>query len=75
MEEIVSKSVFNETFSSTQKKPRGAKVYGIPLSKELGAFIEEASPKSKQQLFLNMFFAGKLAADDFFSEDIVEELE
>jgi len=75
MDEYLPKNQYKETIVNSTKKPRGAKVYGVPFSKELGVFIEEASPKSKQQLFLNMFFAGKVSAEDFFTEEISEDLE
>lgn len=73
MEEYSSKNTYQEQFSAPPKKTRGAKVYGVPFSKELGSYIDQASPRSKHQLFLNMFFAGKVTAEDFFTEEIEED--
>ncbi|MGP1507768.1 MAG: hypothetical protein ACTTJW_02680 [Sphaerochaeta sp.] len=59
------------------KKPkRGAKVYGLPLSKELVSYIEDAAPQASQQRLIDMFFAGKFSPvqfddgeDDVFDEE------
>ena len=57
------------------KKPstkRGAKVYGIPLSKELVSYIDDAAPQAGQQRLIDMFFAGKFSPvpmDDKEDED------
>jgi len=67
----------------TAKKPaskRGAKVYGIPMSKELASFIDDASPATGQQRLIDMFFAGKfspfsMADDDEIIDDIDDLLD
>lgn len=57
------------------KKPRhGANVYGLPVSKELASFIEDASPDSQQQRLMTMFFAGRLSGTPVF-EDFEQEEE
>ena len=63
----------------TQKKPkRGAKVYGMPLSKELVSYIDDAAPQANQQRLIDMFFAGKFSPirvddDDDFDFDFDTE--
>jgi hypothetical protein len=48
-----------EEFFSSKKTKRGAKVYGIPLSKEIASYIDDAAPQAWQQRLVDMFFAGK----------------
>lgn len=67
--------------SKKSSSKRGAKVYGIPLSKELVSYIEDAAPQAGQQRLIDMFFAGKFSPvpmddecedeDDFIEEDDV----
>ena len=71
----------SEEFFSTKKptSKRGAKVYGIPLSKELASFIDDASPAVGQQRLIDMFFAGKFSpfsmSDDEIFDDVDDILE
>ena len=67
-----------------KKSKRGAKVYGMPLSKEIVSYIDDAAPQANQQRLIDMFFAGKFspiqvahdyddvdepdAGDDFFED-------
>lgn len=66
----------NEENVILQKKARrGAKVYGMPLSKELVSYIDDAAPQANQQRLIDMFFAGKFSPvavhdDDDYEEDL-----
>ncbi len=69
----------SEEFLPTRKPKRGAKVYGMPLSKELVSYIDDASPQSTQQRLIDMFFAGQfsplsVAGDDDY-DDVFEDEE
>lgn len=60
---------------SSKKAKRGAKVYGIPLSKELVSYIDDAAPQANQQRLVDMFFAGKFSpirVEDDYDDDINE---
>ena len=46
---------------SSKKTKRGAKVYGMPLSKEIVSYIDDAAPQANQQRLIDMFFAGKFS--------------
>lgn len=50
-----------EEFMSQKKSKRGAKVYGMPLSKEIVSYIDDAAPQANQQRLIDMFFAGKFS--------------
>ena len=50
-----------EEFFTSKKSKRGAKVYGIPLSKELASYIDDAAPQAGQRRLIDMFFAGKFS--------------
>lgn len=56
-----------------RKSKRGAKVYGLPLSKELVSYIDDAAPQANQQRLIEMFFAGKFSPvainDDDYEDD------
>lgn len=56
-----------------RKAKRGAKVYGLPLSKELVSYIDDAAPQANQQRLIEMFFAGKFSPvainDDDYEDD------
>ena len=71
---IVPKS---EDMLSSRKSKRGAKVYGLPLSKELVSYIDDAAPQANQQRLIEMFFAGKFSPvaidDDDDYDDIYED--
>ena len=68
-----------EDFMTQKKSRRGAKVYGMPLSKEIVSYIDDAAPQANQQRLIDMFFAGKFSpirvahdyddAEDEFDED------
>lgn len=70
---IVPKS---EDMLSSRKSKRGAKVYGLPLSKELVSYIDDAAPQANQQRLIEMFFAGKFSPvaidDDGDYDDVIE---
>ena len=51
----------SEEFMSQKKSRRGAKVYGMPLSKEIVSYIDDAAPQANQQRLIDMFFAGKFS--------------
>ncbi|MCR5442762.1 MAG: hypothetical protein K6E89_03315 [Sphaerochaetaceae bacterium] len=51
----------NEEMLPQKKSKRGAKVYGLPLSKELVSYIDDAAPQANQQRLIDMFFAGKFS--------------
>lgn len=60
---------------SYKKAKRGAKVYGIPLSKELVSYIDDAAPQANQQRLIDMFFAGKFSpirVEEDYDDDINE---
>ena len=71
-----------EELLSSKKTKRGAKVYGMPLSKEIVSYIDDAAPQANQQRLIDMFFAGKFSPirvedddyedeiDEFFPEDV-----
>lgn len=58
----------DEIFTSKKSK-RGAKVYGIPLSKELASYIDDAAPEAMQRRLIDMFFAGKFSPISFDPDD------
>ena len=72
---IVPKS---EELLSSRKQKRGAKVYGLPLSKELVSYIDDAAPQANQQRLIEMFFAGKFSPvaidDDDDYDDVYEDV-
>ena len=51
----------SEELFSQKKSKRGAKVYGMPLSKEIVSYIDDAAPQANQQRLIDMFFAGKFS--------------
>ena len=51
----------NEELMPQKKSRRGAKVYGMPLSKEIVSYIDDAAPQGIQQRLIDMFFAGKFS--------------
>ena len=55
----------------TQKKPekRGAKVYGLPLTKELASYLDDVAPDAQQTRIINMFFAGKFRPIELEDDD------
>lgn len=61
-----------------RKSKRGAKVYGLPLSKELVSYIDDAAPQANQQRLIEMFFAGKFSPvainDDDYEDDFDDVL-
>ena len=62
-----------DEFLAPKKTKRGAKVYGIPLSKEIASYIDDAAPQAGQRRLIDMFFAGNfspISVDDDFDEDI-----
>ena len=68
----------NPEESLTQKKSkRGAKVYGMPLSREIVSYIDDAAPQANQQRLIDMFFAGKFSpirvAHDYDDYDEAED--
>ncbi len=66
-----------EELINPKKPKRGAKVYGMPLSKELVSYIDDAAPQATQQRLIDMFFAGKfsptLISDDDYDYDFEDE--
>ena len=67
---IVPKS---EELMTPKKSKRGAKVYGLPLSKELVSYIDDAAPQANQQRLIDMFFAGKFSPIAINDEDLEDE--
>ncbi len=59
----------SEEVMSSKKNRRGAKVYGLPLSRELASYIEDAAPQFSQRRLIDMFFAGKFSPLSFDSDD------
>ena len=60
---------------SSKKTKRGAKVYGMPLSKEIVSYIDDAAPQANQQRLIDMFFAGKFSpirVEEDYDDDINE---
>ena len=60
---------------SSKKAKRGAKVYGMPLSKEIVSYIDDAAPQANQQRLIDMFFAGKFSpirVEEDYDDDINE---
>ena len=58
---------------SAKKTKRGAKVYGMPLSKEIVSYIDDAAPQANQQRLIDMFFAGKfspITVDEDYDDEI-----
>ena len=51
-----------------KKSKRGAKVYGLPLSKEIASYIDDAVPQAGQQRLVDMFFAGRYTPISMDSE-------
>lgn len=65
----------NEEMLPQKKSKRGAKVYGLPLSKELVSYIDDAAPQANQQRLIDMFFAGKFSPIAINDDDYEDELE
>ena len=63
-----------EDILSSKKSKRGAKVYGLPLSKELVSYIDDAAPQANQQRLIEMFFAGKFSPVAIDDEDDYEDV-
>ena len=67
----------NDELMPQKKSRRGAKVYGMPLSREIVSYIDDAAPQANQQRLIDMFFAGKFSpiqvAHDY--DDLDDELE
>lgn len=66
----------DENIVLPKKSRRGAKVYGMPLSKELVSYIEDAAPQATQQRLIDMFFAGRfspIAVNEPVSDDFEDE--
>ena len=64
-----------EELLSQKKSRRGAKVYGMPLSKEIVSYIDDAAPQANQQRLIDMFFAGKFSpirVEDDYDDEIDE---
>ncbi len=64
-----------EEMLSQKKSKRGAKVYGMPLSKEIVSYIDDAAPQANQQRLIDMFFAGKFSpirVEDDYDDEIDE---
>ena len=66
-----------DEFMPQKKSKRGAKVYGMPLSKEIVSYIDDAAPQANQQRLIDMFFAGKFSpirvANDYDDLDETED--
>ncbi|MBP5161936.1 MAG: hypothetical protein ILP16_03050 [Spirochaetales bacterium] len=65
----------NEEMLPQKKSKRGAKVYGLPLSKELVSYIDDAAPQANQQRLIDMFFAGKFSPIAINDDDYEDEYE
>ena len=69
MNKIIIHPEQEDFFTQHKNEKRGAKVYGMPISKELASYLEDVAPDSKETRILNMFFAGKfqpvVSEDDF----------
>jgi hypothetical protein len=65
----------SEEIISSKKNKRGAKVYGIPLSKELASYIEDAAPQFSQRRLIDMFFAGKFSPLSYDSDGDEDDIE
>lgn len=65
----------NEEMLPQKKSKRGAKVYGLPLSKELVSYIDDAAPQANQQRLIDMFFAGKFSPIAINDDDCEDEYE
>lgn len=52
----------------TGKNPRGARVYGNPMCKELASFIEDVNPMALPTRTLSMFLAGDIQYLNVFGE-------
>jgi len=74
MNRIMIVPTSDEIFS-TRKSKRGAKVYGVPLSKEIVSYIDDAAPQANQQRLIDMFFAGKFSPIRVEEEDFDEEFD
>ena len=62
-----------DEFMPAKKAKRGAKVYGLPLSKELVSYIDDAAPQANQQRLIEMFFAGKFSPVAINEDDYEDE--
>ncbi len=56
-----------------KKTKRGAKVYGMPLSKELVSYIDDAAPAATQHRLIDMFFAGRFSPVPVEDDDEYDE--
>ena len=56
-----------------KKAKRGAKVYGMPLSRELVSYIDDAAPAANQHRLIDMFFAGRFSPIPVEDDDEYDE--
>lgn len=75
MNKIVLHPDTEDFFSTKKPEKRGAKVFGLPLSKELASYIDDVAPDAQNTRIINMFFAGKfqpinIEEDDFESDEL-----
>ncbi|MCF0261919.1 MAG: hypothetical protein HUK23_03295 [Sphaerochaetaceae bacterium] len=56
-----------------KRNKRGAKVYGMPVSKELVSYIDDAAPQAIQQRLIDMFFAGNYSPISYNEDEEYEE--
>ncbi|MCQ2398337.1 MAG: hypothetical protein MJ052_03445 [Sphaerochaetaceae bacterium] len=68
MNKIITHTDSESLFIPQKKGKRGAKVYGLPMSRELASYIDDVSPDAQRQRLFSMFFAGK-----FSPVNVVEE--
>ncbi len=65
----------SEEIFTSKKSKRGAKVYGIPLSKELASYIDDAAPQANQRRLIDMFFAGKFSPISMGPDDEDDDID
>ena len=77
MDRIVIVPPRDEIMPPQQKKGRrGARPYGLPLSKELLSYLEDIAPNFSKNQALDMFFVGRffgMTVANTFNEDDLDD--
>lgn len=69
MNKIIVRTDSEELITPRKQERRGAKVYGMPISKELASYLEDVAPDAQQTRIINMFFAGQFRPIELDSDD------
>ena len=69
----MNKLAYHDNPLIVQTPRKGANVYGLPMSKELASYLDDAVPDSDHKRMFNMFFAGRVGGTIQMIEAASEE--